>query len=415
MSHASSRFAWVASIAAVALVVGVAVYALAASSYTARIVLPASSPNLREGMPFYIRGFEAGSVEEITPENNHAVVTVSVDSAYAPLHSGAYAHVAWKSVFGERILNVVDGPPSQSPIPDGGMLEGRFPRPTEMGDVLAAFDARTRDSLASLVGQLNDTTQGKEQQLNQTLRTLGPALMGVGEVLRGVGTDGDAIKALVLNLNRMLMTIDHRNPDVQAIVNELTRTTSTISRQHDNLRSGLERLPDTLRQAQVTLGHVPAVADETVPLLKDLQGATDRLPEVSRRLVPVLRDLRPTVEDLRPTLRAASVLLDRTPGLLDTAHGTFPALKDAARDYRPALEFIRPYTPDLVNWLTGWGSVGQNFDANGRYARVLFEQGGTSFDANPGVMPPGVSRDLHPAPSSAGAVPLSGADGEGMH
>lgn len=388
---------------------------LFANDYTVRVVLPASNPNLHEGMPFYMNGFKAGEVEEIRPQNNRAMLTLSLPEERAPLHSGAAVRVAWKSVFGERLLHVVDGAESNPPIPDGGSMRGEFPRPTEVGDVLAAFDPQTRDALSSLVGRLDDTVHGKERQLNRTLISAGPALGAIGEVLRGVGADGPAINGLVRDLNQLMATIQRRNPDVEQSVQSLSRATAAVAGERERLRAGLQRLPGTLERARSTLARVPAATERTLPLLDDLRAATSRLPSVSTKLAPLLGDLRPLVAELKPTLQATSLLLDKTPPLLDTAHATLPGLTSAARGYLPALDSLRPYTPEAVGWLTTWGSAAQNYDANGRYARILFQQGGTSFNANPGILPPGVDRDERPDPGEADDVSPSGADGEEMN
>jgi len=34
------------------------------------------------------------------------------------------------------------------------------------------------------------------------------------------------------------------------------------------------------------------------------------------------------------------------------------------------LEFIRPYTPELIGWFRDFGAGAANYDANGHYARI---------------------------------------------
>ena len=86
----------------------------------------------------------------------------------------------------------------------------------------------------------------------------------------------------------------------------------------------------------------------------------------------------------------------------------------AARSYLPALEFLRPYTPEAVGFLTTWGSAAQNFDANGRYMRIHGQAGGSSLNANPGAPLPGITQDTSPPPDAPGGIPQDAA-GEGMN
>jgi phospholipid/cholesterol/gamma-HCH transport system substrate-binding protein len=47
-----------------------------------------------------------------------------------------------------------------------------------------------------------------------------------------------------------------------------------------------------------------------------------------------------------------------------------PRAVTALNASQPTIEFTRPYTPDLVGFLTKFGQVSSYYDANGHYARV---------------------------------------------
>jgi phospholipid/cholesterol/gamma-HCH transport system substrate-binding protein len=54
------------------------------------------------------------------------------------------------------------------------------------------------------------------------------------------------------------------------------------------------------------------------------------------------------------------------------------------------LEFVRPYTPDLVGWFRDFGQGAANYDANGHFARIQPIFNAFSFADNPagGVLSP---------------------------
>ena len=58
------------------------------------------------------------------------------------------------------------------------------------------------------------------------------------------------------------------------------------------------------------------------------------------------------------------------PQLQRVATPAFPHARKALHRAQPVLEFIRPYTPDLVGWLRDFGQGAANYDANGHYARI---------------------------------------------
>lgn len=402
-------------LALLALVATTAAAWAASDEYEVTAVMRGGHPKLSEGSPVYVDGFAVGEITDIRPEDNKALITFTLTDDAAPLHSGAKVTVKWKSLVGERTLYVTDGPRENPEIAGGGLVKGDNPAPVEVSDALAALDGPTRKHLASFVARLNGTFEGKEQDLRQWVKDAGPMLSALGEVLRGVGEDGPAIESLVTNMNRMLATIGSRSADTRAVISDLSRTTGAVAGERQELRAALKKLPGTLQGAEATLRDVPETTDEAVPLLEDLTTATEPLPATSANLARLLGDLRPMVAELKPTLESVSALFDHTPALLDAAHGMLPGFDQAVQTYLPALEFLKPYTPEVVGFLTTWGSAGQNYDANGRYMRIHVQQGGSSLNANPGVPLPGFGQDLTPKPGAPGGIEQSDAEGEGMN
>ncbi|WP_214369703.1 MlaD family protein [Pseudonocardia sp. H11422] len=400
--------------AAVALVFAGGVYAMSRSGdgYEVALVLPAAG-GLVTGTPVQIAGSDAGTITDVTTRDGKAVVRVEMAERYTPLHDGTAARIAWKAVLGERLLEITPGPEQNPALPDGALVPGTI-APVEFDTVLAALDPDTRERLTSLLSETTGTLDGREPDLNRTIQTAGPALDSLGHVLQAVGQDGPAIQSLVTRLRELTGVLAARHGDVSGTVEHLSRFTEVTAARQEALRAALRELPSTLSTARQTLDRVPAAADAATPLLTDLGSATERLPAVARNLEPLLADLRPAVADLRPTLAAAETLLGRTPALLDSAHATLPPLTAAAVSGAPALEFLRPYTPEIAGWMANWGSATANYDSHGHYHRFLVQGGMQSANVNPGVMPPGVRQNLTPAPGTSEGQPWTDATGSGM-
>jgi phospholipid/cholesterol/gamma-HCH transport system substrate-binding protein len=135
---------------------------------------------------------------------------------------------------------------------------------------------------------------------------------------------------------------------------------------------------------------------------------------VARELGPVLVDLRPTVAELKPTLAALDVLLGRTPTLLSGVDAVVPQLGTAGQSLSPMLSYLRPYTPELAGWLSNWGSAAANYDSNGHYLRAFAQEGATSLNHNPGILPPGVTQHLTRLPGEAEGQPWVDANGSSL-
>lgn len=398
-----------------ALVVGLGAVAVRSSDdYEVDVVL-ASATNLVEGGTVLVDGSSAGTIKDISVRDGKANLTLDLEEDFAPVHDGAKAIVEWKATIGERHVNIIDGPAENPAIPDGGMLRGKMPVPMEVDQVLNKLDKPTRERLVSLLDRFNRTLKGNEGDINETVRSAGPALEALGSVLRGLGTDGPAIKQLITQVDSIVSTLVKRESSVRAVIDQLSRTTTLTAQRKHELSQVLAKLPGTLDTADRTLGNVPAVVAEVSPLLRDAKPATERLPSVARNLRPLLRDLRPMTAELRPTLAATSELLNYTPGLLDRVHATVPRVDTLVSDLTPALAFLRPYTPELAGWASNWASANAPYDSHGHYMRIFAQVGSTADVVNPGIpAPPGFIKDPTPLPGSLVNQPWTDAFGSEM-
>lgn len=400
----------------VALVAGAVIAVDQGRDYEVSAVLP-NAGNLFVGSTVMYDGYEAGSVSGIEVKDGKAIVKLSIDDDFGPLHDGASVDVIWKAALGERLVRVVDGDEKNAELPDGAMVKGVQREPVELDSVLSALDAPTRASLSSLVGRLQETLQGREGDANASLQAAGPALEQLGAVLREVSTDGEAIKQIVTQFNDTMQILASRDQNLASIVTSLDSATQTIAAQEQGLGNTLKKLPPVLEKANTTLARVPGTVDASLPLLNDLAPATNSLASVSRNLRPLLVDLRPAVADLKPTLNSLSQLLGITPGLLDVSTDIAPEGDDALSTLAPMLDFLRPYTPELAGWATNWGSAGGNKDNKAHYVRFGIQAGAENviMPRNlPGIKTPGVTQNLTPAPGAPVDQPWTDANGSGM-
>jgi phospholipid/cholesterol/gamma-HCH transport system substrate-binding protein len=95
-----------------------------------------------------------------------------------------------------------------------------------------------------------------------------------------------------------------------------------------------------------------------------------------RELRPLVVDSEPTIEDLRFLIRKPGrnndliELTAKMPRLAALASDVFPRSVRTLQKAQPVLEYIRPYTPDFMGWLTKFGQGAAAYDANGHYARI---------------------------------------------
>lgn len=403
----------IALVLAVALLGGGVGVLGSSNSYQLSVLMPTADGTFTGGKVM-MRGQRVGTITDVGVLDDKALVTAEIDSQYAPVHSGTSARVSWDSVVGSRVLEILPGAVTNPPLPSGRMIESKTER-VEIGDVVAMFDGPTRRRVQELVKGLNETLVGREGAVRATLKTAGPAVGALGEVLRAVGQDGPAIRDLVKRVHAMVEQMAQRDTELRETVGNLGQFTFSMARKQESVKEVFDELPRTLRAAKTTLDVVPGTVNATVPLLKDLEPATKQLPGIAANLSPVLRELRPTVANLKPTLVSTHGLLDRTPRLLDVAHGTLPDVEQAATTLQPGVAFLRPYTPELAGWLSNWTSLFASYNSAGNYGRVHIPVSATSFNDSPvPVLPPGLRQIERPAPGSNAGQPWRDANGDGI-
>jgi phospholipid/cholesterol/gamma-HCH transport system substrate-binding protein len=373
------------------------------------VVLP-NAIGVVAGTPVQLNGFDVGQVSMVTARGDKAVLTLALDSLPEPLHAGTTATLEWRSLLGERYVQLLPGPPGNPVLPDGSMITAGSSQ-VVVEDLLEALDPGTRVHLTSMLQQLNGTLAGSQPDLNKTLAAAGPSVRAVGAVLNAIGSDGESIKTVLANLHQVTDVLAARRSALSRTVLDLNRLTSQAAGHQRQLSDGLAQLPGTLTAAKSALDKVPAAADATVPLLGDLRPAADRLPGVAGNLSPVLRDLRPTLNLLRPTLVAADRLLGETPGFLDQATDVLPSLRTTLDRAAPAVAFLRPYTPEIMGFVSSWGNVFSTYDSQGHFAHPVVVAGKTSLDDSPAVTIPGERAKTQMLPGEIVNQPWTDANG----
>jgi phospholipid/cholesterol/gamma-HCH transport system substrate-binding protein len=365
-----------------------------------------------EGSPVQLEGLDVGQVSKVSAKGDKAVVEMQLDQLREPLHAGTTVTVEWHSLLDYHYLQLKPGPAANAVLPNGALIQSGPPQ-VLLEELLDSLDPATRTHLAGMVQQLNSTFAGSQTDFNTTLQTAGPTVRALGDVLNGIGGDGQSIKTLVSDLHKVSEVLAQRKDGLSSTVLDLNRVAGGVARQQQQFSDGLAELPNTLDSLNTALGKVTPATNATVPLLEDLRPAAEKLPEVAGNLRPVMHDLQPALHDLVPTLDAADRLLGKTPDFLDSGGQSVTQLRTTLDRAGPAVAFLRPYTPDVMGFLGNWAALCAGYDESGHFAQPLIVEGGQSLDANPGVTLPGHKVDEHPVPGALVGQPWTDANGSG--
>jgi phospholipid/cholesterol/gamma-HCH transport system substrate-binding protein len=237
---------------------------------------------------------------------------------------------------GNYFIELVPG--GRSDAFTGDIPVQRTKLPVELDKVAAALQPSALQGLQHDVGNLDDTVRNGGQGAIDSLVAHAPAaLYPAATVLdAATGTSDTDLTKLVSGLESASRQLIDKQGQLDAIVGNLSTTTSVLSRRADNLASAIGQMPATLdstdaglARLQITLDKLKNTADPARPVATGLTTALNHADPVLAKAQPVvnqLKDLlvqaRPLVEDLVPASQQTSALLNDVRGpVLDRLNG----------------------------------------------------------------------------------------------
>jgi phospholipid/cholesterol/gamma-HCH transport system substrate-binding protein len=340
-----------------------------------------------------VGGRRVGSIRDIAlTDYNQAEITIAVDGDFAPLHEGTTATIRATSLSGiaNRYIALTPGANSRPRLPDDALL-GTDATTTivDLDEIFNTIDPATRKALQQFIAGNAQWYAGRGAQANQAARYLDPALSSTRRLVDEVVSDQDTFNAFLQTSSRTVSALSERSGDLTNLVTNANTTAKAIGDENAALARALGLLPDTLRKANTTFVNLRATLDDLDVLVAASKPATKRLAPFLAELRPLVRDARPTIADLRTLISKPgdgndlTDLLNRAPRLELTARPALAHSTQALKDSTPVLQFIRPYTADLVGWVRDFGEGASNYDANGHYARIQPIFNAYSFADNP--------------------------------
>jgi phospholipid/cholesterol/gamma-HCH transport system substrate-binding protein len=348
-----------------------------------------------------IGGTPAGTIDAIklTP-NGQAEVDVSIDSDFGPLREGTTAAIRAQSLVGvaSRYIDLSPGPSFKPALPNDGVLPTASTSGiVDVDQLFDALDARTRQGLRRVINGFAVWYAGKSAQANLSTHYFPSALQAYTRLFSQIDADTPTLVQFLDKASAALGEIDTRAPQLTDLVTQSRTTAEALASENAALSQALVALPPALRQGSATFERLRL---RTLPALSQLVAATK---PVTAPLGPFLSTFQPVLDESVPAFSELRRIFDQ-PGpnndLLDALHDlpplanevsvAFPRAIKALQQSTPIFEFVRPYVPDLLGWVSGWDGLFATYDANGHYARTVpvFDAFSFQNDAQGGTLTP---------------------------
>jgi phospholipid/cholesterol/gamma-HCH transport system substrate-binding protein len=353
---------------------------------------------LVKGDDVQIGGRRIGGVKDILlTDDNQAEVVVSVEEPYAPLHEGTTATIRLTSLSGvaNRYIALAPGPNNAPKIPDGGRLDVEHTTSVvDLDQLFNTLDPRTRRGLQGWFHGSAVQYEGQGENVNLSARYFNPFLSTTDQLVKELARDQRTLEQAIVAGASVTGAVAQRAPQLTSLITNLNGMMGAIAAQNDSLSQALAVLPDTLRQGNSTFVDLRATLDDLDPLLEASRPAAAVLPRFFRQFTPLLNESVPTFENLSAIVHQPGAFNDATdavqhlPELQRIGSPTFRNAITAMRRGQPVIDFLRPYSPDLVGWFRDFGQSAANYDANGHYARVMPIFGAFQYQASDNTLQP---------------------------
>jgi phospholipid/cholesterol/gamma-HCH transport system substrate-binding protein len=411
------RVAAVAAVVAAAVLVGFLIFG-GGGGYTVKAYF-INGNQLVKGNQVELDGTPIGSVKDlgITP-NGQAVVTLGINSEYAPLHNGVKATIrqASQSGIANRFVDLqVPGANQAGPaIADGGEISAdNTTTSVDLDQLFNTLDPPTRKALQGFFKGQAKALAGKGAMENVAFQYLNPALSTSRRLFNELNSDTPTLERFVTDSSKLVTTLASRRDDLSALIQNLDSTMGAIGSQKVALADALQRLPSFMRRSNTTFVNLRAALNDVDPLVNASKPVARRLNPFLDQLQPFLHDLKPTVADLRSIVRKpgsqndlteltktfgplASAALDQKNRSIDfgggaqdvgNTKGAFDAAVQGFKDASPAIAFGRPYTADFLGWFDDFSTSG-GYDALGGISRTQPIFNATTFENGiPAIIP----------------------------
>jgi ABC-type transporter Mla subunit MlaD len=278
-----------------------------------------------------IAGVPVGVISEMdVTDEKQAAVTLRIDNEdFIPWKQDASCTIRAQGLIGEKFVECEPGStdaPALRRIEEGdGQGERLLPventsSPVDLDLINNIMRLPYRERLSILLSEFGTALAGRGEELNEVIHRANPALRETDEVLKILADQNRELARLARNSDEALGPLAREREAVADFVVQANATGEASAERSDDIRRGIELLPEFLAELE--------------PLMVDLEGFADQG-------IPLLADLGEAAPALGRLIRAQGTLAD-------SSRESFPSLGDALERGRPALIRSRPLFQDLT-------------------------------------------------------------------
>jgi phospholipid/cholesterol/gamma-HCH transport system substrate-binding protein len=302
------------------------------------------------------KGVKIGSVEEIKPFGSFAQIKMRLKKDITPLYRDATVLVRQKTLVGENYIDVTRGNPQAGAVPDGASLPlSQDQQAVPVDRILNTLDATTRAHISKTLQGAGAGFAGRGQDFNRLLAALRPAI-GDGSRLTGIlDAQRTQVADVVQQAGTVLQALEERSSDMHTLIRSAKATATAVAQRDGELRQAFGEFPSTLTQARTSVAKLSSFSGTATPVVANLRTGLVRLKPVFRDLKPTADQTKAVFDRLPALLKVADPMLSKLRTFSKVAGPAFPAIDAFLRQTTPALDYLKPYSKDIMGFLANFG------------------------------------------------------------
>lgn len=387
---------------AVALISSALLVAVAAGGVTAAEEHPAvtvvaefnDAGAIIPGNDVMVDGVKAGEVKTLKLVDGKARVTLSVGSAFTPLHSDAKVTIRAISLLGERYINVDRGSASAPILKSGALIPAtQTARTIELQEFLDVVNEPAGAALAALIVALGEGLSGRGEDAAAALDALEPALTETTKLLDILGGQNQLLTALIDRAEPVAQALAaDRGERLDKVVAATDQLLAATAAGKPELDAALRKLPTALATARSALGELTALAGRTTPVLASLRPVSGDLRQIATELGRFADAAGPALVSTEPVLERLRELISAAGPVTADLRAAAPDVQAAAKATRTVVEALPEDLSNLLDWVRNAALATAGHDGISHYLRIFALATGKAVGGSQQPSPPGVSQ-----------------------
>jgi phospholipid/cholesterol/gamma-HCH transport system substrate-binding protein len=313
--------------------------------YQVRAIFDNAS-SLVKGEDVKIAGVPVGVVKgmDVTDDEKAAITLQINKKEFTPFKADAHCTIRPQGLIGEKFVECTPGSASSPALHKIEHGDGKGARllpvqgtssPVDLDLVNDIMRLPYRERFAILLNELGTGLAGNGADLNEVIHRANPALKETDQVLEILGNQNRVLARLARDSDTALAPLAREREHFADFIVQANNTGEATAERSADIRLGIHRLPEFLRQLRGLMVDLEGLADQGTPLLTDVNQAA---PALGR-------------------------LIKAQGTLADASRESFPSLGDALERGRPALIRSRPLIRQLASLGKQLNPTSKNLDA----------------------------------------------------